>query len=108
MREIRPSGLEGGAAQSNAPFLPLYMNRAFGPAIRRQTEAGKMPEPRGWLCGTLSCEIGRLNQCVALLFLPNGTRLASSNKDHGEAATPIPTRSSVSVNVCSRPREPGT
>jgi hypothetical protein len=23
MREIRPSGLEGGAAQSNAPFLPL-------------------------------------------------------------------------------------
>ena len=34
MRETRPSGSEGGAAQSNAPFLPLQALRAVEPASR--------------------------------------------------------------------------
>jgi hypothetical protein len=29
MREIRQSGSEGGAVQTNAPFLPLSGNRGF-------------------------------------------------------------------------------
>ena len=34
MREIRPSGSEGGAAQINAPSLPLSVARASLPAAK--------------------------------------------------------------------------
>jgi len=34
MREIRPSGSEGGAAQINAPSLPLSVVRASLPAAK--------------------------------------------------------------------------
>jgi hypothetical protein len=37
MREIRQSGLEGGAAQTNAPFLPLYLGMLI---MGRFDEAG--------------------------------------------------------------------
>jgi hypothetical protein len=35
MREIRPSGSEGGAAQTNEPSLPLFLAEPLVPAAPR-------------------------------------------------------------------------
>jgi hypothetical protein len=42
MREIRPSGSEGGVAQTNAPSLPLSLNSARRRAVARRFS------PRRW------------------------------------------------------------
>ena len=34
MREIRPSGLEGGATELNRSFLPLFELRTFGAELQ--------------------------------------------------------------------------
>ena len=55
MREIRPSGSEGGVAQSNAPFLPLYVRcGGIGPARSK----------RGHLTADVRHRYGRLPQSL--------------------------------------------
>jgi hypothetical protein len=45
MREIRPSGSEGGEAEYNQPFLPLLRNGfAFPPRVPLQSREGLRPE----------------------------------------------------------------
>ena len=48
MREIRQSGSEGGVAQPNAPFLPLFLSVISEQTIQRSGLESANDEPLAW------------------------------------------------------------
>jgi hypothetical protein len=51
MREIRPSGSEGGGAGTNRPSLPLFIERPYGTKFR---EVRQPPKNDVRPCATLN------------------------------------------------------